>query len=270
MPTNKTYTITFRTGAYPIALEMLKGIDNVRPTQTIRYVDLSLPANVTAMLKITPQGVENLRYDKDGDVVFETEVTPTVSVTGAMAQDQTPPVIAFSEKAQGDNRLLTITAIDAGAGVKAVHYSLDGAHFYLYTEPLKIKLEDDRRSVVYAFADDGVANRSSFVKYKPLVPSVAAVRDAMSGEIIVNLTLVNNSTAAVVSNISLNSLRLNGKPTTTTLPQTVGTLAPGEVVTRSVRFPASAVKSTRAELSGTGTENGGEFGGNITITVPIP
>jgi hypothetical protein len=55
MPTSKAYTITFRTGAYPIALEMLKGIDNVRPTQTIRYVDLSLPANVTAMLKITPQ-----------------------------------------------------------------------------------------------------------------------------------------------------------------------------------------------------------------------
>ncbi len=167
------------------------------------------------------------------------------------------------EQVRGDKRLLAM-------GIKAVRYSFDGSHFYLYKEPLKIKPNDDKPLIVYAFADDEVANRSSFVKYKTLVPSVAAARDAASGEVIVTFTLTNNSTAAVVANISLNSIRLNGKPPTTTLPQSVGTLAAGEVVTLSLRFPATAANAgTRAELSGNGTENGGEFGGSLTVTVPL-
>lgn len=237
MPTEKTYTVTFRTGLYPIAVEMLKGIDNITPTQMIRYVDLSLPANVTAMLRITPQGVEDLRYDKDGDGVFETIITPTVSVTGTAAQDLKPPTVAFSEKLQGATRLLTITATDSASGVKAVRYSLDGRQFQLYTSPISI--DPEKTPAVYAFADDAVANRSSFVKYKPLTPTITLSRDSSTNEIIATLTIINSSTASVTANISINSAKLGSKVTTTILPVTIGTLAQGESVTRSWRFPTA-------------------------------
>lgn len=189
------------------------------------------------MLKITPQGVEDLRYDKDGDGVFETVITPAISVTGTAAQDMTPPTIAFSEKLQGAKRLLTITATDSGSGVKAVRYSLDGRQFQLYTTPFVV--DPAQTPAVYAFAEDVVANRSSFVKYKPLTPAITLSRDSSTREIIVTLTITNNSTASVTANISINSAKLGSKATTTALPVTIGTLAPGEVVTRSLRFPAT-------------------------------
>lgn len=53
MPVNQTYTITFRSGSEPIALELTQG-DGVTTTQAIRYQDLMLPTGVNAMLQITP------------------------------------------------------------------------------------------------------------------------------------------------------------------------------------------------------------------------
>ncbi len=178
MPTDKTYTITFRNGANPIALELLKGIDNITPTEAVRYQDLKLPSGVTAMLKITPEGVSNLAYDKDNDGVFETIVTPTISVSGAVAQDVEPPAINFSAIPQKNKYRFTITATDNASGVKAVYYSLDGKQFQQYTNPLNLDPAQTRN--VYAFADDNVANRSGMSKYElalitynPVTPTVS-------------------------------------------------------------------------------------------------
>lgn len=164
MPTDKTYTITFRSGANPIALELLKGIDNVTPTDAVRYQDLKLPTGVTAMLRMTPEGVGHLAYDSDGDGTFETIVTPTVAISGAAAQDVEPPAITFSATPQRNKYLFTITATDAGSGVKGVYYSLDGRRFQPYTNPLN--LDPVQTPNVYAFANDNVANRSGLSKYQ--------------------------------------------------------------------------------------------------------
>jgi hypothetical protein len=163
-PTTQSYTLTFRSTGQPIFLEVVKGTGNQAPTQAVRYLDLNLPVGVMAMFKLTPEGVEDLRYDKDGDGRFEKVVTPTASVVGAAALDISPPVITFKQRTQGARKLVTIITRDKGAGVKAVHYSFDGANFQLYTDPLLI--DPARTKTIYAFADDNVANRSGTVVYK--------------------------------------------------------------------------------------------------------
>ena len=116
------------------------------------------------MLKITPQGVQNLRYDADGNGTFETSITPTVSVTGALASDAEPPTITVSRSGSLDHTLITLTASDNGSGVKAIFYSLDGTHYQAYTKPIQINAL--QIPAVYVFADDKVANRLSLVTYK--------------------------------------------------------------------------------------------------------
>ena len=70
--------------------------NNDKRIQLIRYLDIVLPPNVKAILKVTPEGMEDLRYDSDGDGVYETVVAPTVSVKGEMAADKTWPDVGFS------------------------------------------------------------------------------------------------------------------------------------------------------------------------------
>jgi len=64
LPTDQTYTITMKLNTTPLSVRVTRGTDSF-PDHAIRYQDIVLPAGVTAILKITPQGIENLRYDRD-------------------------------------------------------------------------------------------------------------------------------------------------------------------------------------------------------------
>lgn len=166
-PTDKTYTITFRVGSNPISLEVLKGIDNVNPTEAIRYRDIVLPAGATAMLSLTPQGIQALRYDADGDGSFEGTVIPTASLIGSAAADATPPTLTFNSTPQQSTVLIAISAQDSESGVKATYYSLDRIHYQRYTAPFSVN--PSQTPAVYAFADDNGANRSPMISY-PVPP----------------------------------------------------------------------------------------------------
>ena len=76
------YSVTFNSTDLPMVIKVVKGLDNVTPTDVIRYQDLVLPSGLAAQLNVTTEGVENLRYDSDGDGTYETEVEPTLVVTG--------------------------------------------------------------------------------------------------------------------------------------------------------------------------------------------
>jgi len=162
MPTDKTYTLNFQTGADPISLEVLKGVDNASPTEATRYRDVKLPAGVTVRLKTSPDGISALTYDQDGDGVFETTVTPTAVLTGS-AVDVNPPTIEFSMTTDQNGRQVTITASDGSSGVKSLYYSLDRRSFQSYSGPIHVN--SGQTSVLYAFADDNAANRSSLMEY---------------------------------------------------------------------------------------------------------
>jgi hypothetical protein len=167
LPSTETYTVTFRSGDLPLLIDITRGTGAAK-TQAIRYLDLALPPNVTAMLRLTPQGVEDLRYDADGDGTYETDVPPTASVNDASAADTEPPTLKVEVAGPIEARMVTIIAMDAGAGVKQVLYSLDGMNFQPYTTP--ILADVTRLHTLYAFADDAVANRSGL-----LVQSLAQV-----------------------------------------------------------------------------------------------
>ena len=110
------YSVTFNSTDLPMVIKVVKGLDNVTPTDVIRYQDLVLPSGLAAQLNVTTEGVENLRYDSDGDGTYETEVEPTLVVTGPDALDTTPPDISFSEVPQGTMTEVTITAADSESG----------------------------------------------------------------------------------------------------------------------------------------------------------
>jgi uncharacterized delta-60 repeat protein len=156
------YTVTFGTINRPLAVELNTGSD-VSVTQVIRYMDLTLPLSVTAMLHLTPGSVEPLKYDADGNGSFETVLTPTVNVSGTAALDILPPTLSFSATISGTTRLLTMTAQDAGSGVKRLSYSLDGTSFQPYAATLVV--DPAQTPYVYAFADDNLGNRSSRIQY---------------------------------------------------------------------------------------------------------
>jgi hypothetical protein len=166
--TDQTYTITLRSDAQPIEIELIKGTD-VTTTEAVRYQDLSLPAGVTAMYKVTPQGIEVLRYDKDGDGTFETPVNPTASLSGLEAQDTEPPVITLGETRQQGGTLVNLTAADSASGVKAVYYSLDGTKYQAYTSAFTV--DPYKTPIVYTFADDKVANRSGLITFQLTAPA---------------------------------------------------------------------------------------------------
>lgn len=155
--TERSYTLKFKVGNEPLLLEILKGIGNVRPMEAVRYRDLNLPLNVYAKLELSPKGVSNLRYDRDGDGVFETVVQPTAHLSGTAALDMTPPTIQVNEVTQ-PVRQLVINATDTETGVRQVMYSFDGKHYEKYLAPIPLSLA--QAGVLYVLADDNAANRS--------------------------------------------------------------------------------------------------------------
>jgi hypothetical protein len=166
IPITQNYTVTFRP-AGPMYVQITREAD--LPDQAVRYQDLTLPAGVTARIRLTPQGIENLNYDSDGDGVFETSVTPTTSVTGTAAQDIEAPVVTISENSQSQNvTVVTVSATDSASGVKKINYSLDGTNYQTYSAPFSV--DPYRTRKIYAFADDNVANRSGLVEFQLTAP----------------------------------------------------------------------------------------------------
>lgn len=158
MPGDSTFTLTFKAGTSPLFIELIKAVSKDTPSQAIRYRDLNLPAGVNALLTLTANGVENLRYDSDGDGTFETVVQPTASATGALALDVDPPTITISGTYQQNTALVTLTAQDNISGVKNMRYSFDGAHYQFYSSTFTVNLA--QAHTLYVFADDNMANRS--------------------------------------------------------------------------------------------------------------
>jgi pimeloyl-ACP methyl ester carboxylesterase len=162
VPADQTYTLSFQNGNEPVALEVVKGTSNDVPVEAVRYMDVQMPAGVQAKIQTTAAGVTELRYDGDGDGVYETVVQPTVALTGEAALDVRPPDLSVTATLQTDgSAIITLSAQDDGSGVKSISYSLDGSEFQPYTAPLNVSASQVPK--VYAFADDNAANRSNLL-----------------------------------------------------------------------------------------------------------
>lgn len=164
MPVDETYTISFRSAHNLVDIELIKGEDNRTPERAVRYTDLSLPTDVSVILKVSGNTIDQLRYDKDGDGTYDATVPPTVDVSGPAARDMTPPAVTIAERVVHGRSRVTITARDSGSGVKTIYYSLDSKSYLHYLRPLTVDLKTT--PIIYAFADDRLANRSSIVTYQ--------------------------------------------------------------------------------------------------------
>lgn len=164
IPTSQTYGVTLRADG-PMFIQVTRETDV--PGMAVRYQDLELPTGASARLRVTPQGIESLFYDANGDGTFETVVQPTVSLSGAAATDVSPPAVTFASSAQTGTLTVTISAADSGSGVKSIHYSVNGAQYKPYTGPLSVN--PLAGAVVSAFAEDNAANRSEIFNLYPTV-----------------------------------------------------------------------------------------------------
>ncbi len=82
-PVDETYIITFESrGQTLVSLDLVRGEDNEFPDLAVRYTDLHLPERVRVMLRVTPQGIEALRLDKNSDGDFETTLIGDVPSGG--------------------------------------------------------------------------------------------------------------------------------------------------------------------------------------------
>lgn len=161
-PLDQTYRVVLKGPTTPISILITKS-DGQIVTQAIRYVDITLPPGVLALIEITPQGVALLKYDSDGDGTFDTILNPTASVTGSPARDLEAPALAANETVQSGLSQIVLQATDDGTGVDRIMFSTNGISYQPYTGPLL--LNRTQTPIVYAFADDKVANRSAVFTY---------------------------------------------------------------------------------------------------------
>jgi pimeloyl-ACP methyl ester carboxylesterase len=167
MPTDRSFQLIFKSDGNPFSIALLKRDGNV-VTNAFRYIDVMSPANTWTQFQLDPVGGIVMKSDNNNDGVFETEISPSFSVSGTQAADVDPPSIAFSEVTQANSQI-SITATDAGVGVKSIFYSLDGQSYQPYTTTLN--LNATQIPIVYAFADDNVGNRSGVATFQ-LSPAV--------------------------------------------------------------------------------------------------
>ncbi|MEO6064216.1 MAG: hypothetical protein ABIP49_00350, partial [Lysobacterales bacterium] len=173
IPVSGEYAITFLSDGSPMALEVVKGVDNVTPTEAIRYLDTTLPTGVLVQIRIMPAGVGPLRYDSDGNGSFDTVVPPTVILSGPDALDATAPSVTASQNVQGSTTQIALTASDSGSGVRTLRYSIDGTQYQTYTGSFSV--DPAANPLVYAFADDNAGNRTSRITIRVLTSATVGI-----------------------------------------------------------------------------------------------
>jgi len=160
VPLDQNYRFVIRTSSTPLMIAIVKTTGSIT-NQAVRYVDVTLPPNVLALIQLSPQGISTLLYDSNGDGTFDTSVDPTINVTGTQAQDIDAPQLNINETVQGGNSRIDLDATDSGTGVQRVMYSINGTTFQQYSAPLT--LNATTTPTIYAYADDNVFNRSGLI-----------------------------------------------------------------------------------------------------------
>ena len=165
----KIVDVKFQTTSEKIAIENLKGYDRENAVEAHKYLDLQLPVGITAWLKFSNNGLDSLRYDANGDGVFETTIQPTFHLTGTAANDRTPPNIDVSFATNNTVATVTVNATDNQTGINKIRYLVQGeASDHVYSSPFTIDLTQSK--LIYVSAEDNAGNRNLLAKWIDLVP----------------------------------------------------------------------------------------------------
>jgi triacylglycerol esterase/lipase EstA (alpha/beta hydrolase family) len=160
----KIVDIKFQTSTDKIAIVNVKGFGRENAVEVVKYLDLQLPLGVSTWLKFTANGLESLRYDADGDGVFETEVQPTFHSTGASAKDRTPPNMDITFAANNNVATVTVNPTDTETGVNQIRYIVnDEISDHVYASPFTVNLTQSK--LLYVSAEDNAGNRNLLAKW---------------------------------------------------------------------------------------------------------
>jgi hypothetical protein len=239
--------VTLRVGPSPLGIELTRGTSDEK-NYAVRYQDLSLPPNAIVLLSFGPQGAKNLRYDTDGDGIFEESVEPTAAVNGAAANDTSPPGMTPSHGGSLSRTSITLTTTDDGSGVKAVHFSLDGVHFQPYTGSFTVNATET--PLVYAFADDKIANRSTLLAYRvswPIYLPLVAKSSSAPADAPTTTPAIPSTTPPLPPTVTATSTPTStASPTATHTPTTTAT--PTNTPTNTPTTPAGLAPAAPSNL----------------------
>ena len=157
-----TRTITFRTIAVPMEIEIIRGVDYDNVEKLTVFKDLALPADKKVELVVFAGGGISLFYYAAGDDQPPTEIPSTLIVQGEMAKDINSPVLSYNYQNGGQGKTVSFSAIDDLSGVRQIRYSLDGLNFSAYTAPISVGSSQER---IYAFAEDNNRNRTGIADF---------------------------------------------------------------------------------------------------------
>jgi len=150
-----SYELLLRSDGTPGLMELTRKSSG-EIVEAVRYRDLSLPMGEVVFLTLESDVTPVLMRDVDKDGSFETDIEPTVSLSGPGAQDTTPPSIDISVSGSE----ISVQAYDPESGVKALYASYDGRSFFPYTKPLSRALI--QRDQLHLMADDNAGNRAVY------------------------------------------------------------------------------------------------------------
>jgi hypothetical protein len=153
MAPDATYDITYK-ASKPVFLQTNSsdGGSNVRVSQNFNNQPQAQNGELTLHISGNPE--TSLTYQTSQGVV---EVQPTGSYTATSPLDKTPPVVTIRPTANGQ---VEVVAEDDSA-LGGIYVSTGGALYHAYSQPLMVP----SGTIVTAFADDVVGNRSSVVSY---------------------------------------------------------------------------------------------------------
>ena len=155
-----SYTVGVVVGDGPMAIGLTTGTSD-ETTRILRYLDLDLTTGRAASLSVAGPTISDLTYDSTGDGVLDAVVPPTVDVSGAEAEDTTPPLITVDLTPAGhqvDVFTVTVEAIDAVSGPATAYTSLDGSQYQEVTGPFEV--DATTTNALWVWADDAVGNRA--------------------------------------------------------------------------------------------------------------
>lgn len=153
MPSDATYTITYKSSK-PVflATNISDGANNIKVSQSFNNQPRTQNGELTLHVSSSP--LVSLTYQTESGI---SEVLSTGTYTGSTPVDQLPPVVSITQTTVG---LVQVSAVDASA-VSQVYVSTNSSEYTPYTQPFPALAG----TVVTAFADDSVGNRSDVVRY---------------------------------------------------------------------------------------------------------
>lgn len=133
----------------PITIDLAASIRPVEiqgwvESQTLRLAVYRFPPTTVeegrrVRVEVALDGGLRVRLDGDGDGEPETEIAPSVTLIGAVANDRTPPLVAYERQIDGRHALrLLDEGVDITTDGELFASTDSGRSFFRYTEPLEL------------------------------------------------------------------------------------------------------------------------------------